>query len=1081
MKKKLLMRLGFVTMWTLSMLFQVSPLSANQYAYNGSAVWQNDMDKMILSVDFVNEPFKNVVEEIERKTGFHFTYNDQIETKRVTLEVKKESLEKVLQKLGQEYGFRFKQINKTVHVMVPQEVDNTDQVFKDVSGKVIDITGEPLLGVSILVKGTTTGTVTDLDGSFSLTGIDENAVLQFSFIGFKSKEVSVSGLSELEVVLEEDAQGLEEVVVTGYTSQKRENLTGSIAVVDGDKLKDITSPNVGNMLQGKMAGVDIVTSSGTPGALPTIRIRGKNSIRSSVDPIWVVDGVIWHGTPNLNPSDVESISVLKDAASAALYGSRGANGVVVVTTKSAKGADVSSFNLSAKTGVSLFNTGGFKISNSQEMYDLWGQFPNQNAVPDYYTEDLLNTDTDWLDVGTQAGTVQDYNLSYSGTSGKARIYTTGNYFKEEGSVKGYTYERLSGRFNVDYDVSEKFTFKPKLAATYTTTENRQHSIYDMYRNLPWDNPYDEAGNVVNPQSGDVTWYGRDNRNYLYDLQWNYSDNATFNILANMDFQYDITDNLSFISTNNITYYNSEGFSYTDPRSNGGLADNGRISNSMAKRITRFTNQMLSYTKSFDDHFINALVAYEYSDYVYNDLSATGKGIVPGATIISSTSEPTTIGGTKNDYAFQSYLLNANYGFKSKYNAQISFRRDGASRFGENKKYGNFFAISGSWNIHRESFFSSKAFSYLRLKAAYGGVGNTPSSLYPQYELYSLDAQYNGDPAAIPTTLGNDNLTWEKTYDSNIGVEFGLWNRLDGVLEVYNKSTSGLLHFVPLPNISGYDGYYDNIGGVRNSGIEFTLGADVLQTASGFNWRLDFNIGKNINEITELYEGRSQVSGQTIIEEGENIDTWYMRKWAGVNPEDGTPQWETVDPSTGEVSITGSYSAASLQKVGTSTPDFFGGLSSYMQFKNFYLNATMAYSHGAMVYHSARELFDSDGAYPTYNFMQLQDGWSRWTPENPNATHPQPIYGGNNNAHKASSRYLEDASFIRMRNVTLGYTIPTHITNAWKINGLSAYISADNLFTITDYSGLDPEAAVNGDNSSPYPLPRRISFGVNLSF
>ncbi|WP_317195548.1 SusC/RagA family TonB-linked outer membrane protein [Echinicola shivajiensis] len=994
---------------------------------------------------------------------------------------KKESLEKVLQKLGSDYGFRFKQVNKTVHVMAPQYAEVSQVVLKDITGTVLDASGEPLLGVSILVKGTTTGTVTDFDGTFTLKGIAEDAVLQVSFIGFKSQEVPVNGLSQLEIVLEEDAQGLEEVVVTGYTSQKRENLTGSIAVVDGDKLKDVTSPNVSNMLQGKMAGVNIVASSGTPGSLPTIRIRGKNSIRSSVDPIWVVDGVIWHGTPNLNPADVASISVLKDAASAALYGSRGANGVVVVTTKSAKGADVSSINISAKTGVSTFNTGGFKISNSQDMYDLWGQFPNQSSVPDYYTEDLLNTDTDWLDLGTQAGTVQDYNISYTGTSGKARIYATGNYFKEEGSVKGYTYERLSGRFNVDYDVSEKFVFKPKLAATYTTTDSRQHSIYDMYRNLPWDNPYDEEGNIVNPQDGNTTWYGRDNRNYLYDLQWNYGESATFNILTNLDFQYDITDNLSFISTNNITYYNSESFGYTDPRSNGGLADNGRISNSMAKRITRFTNQMLSYTKNVGDHFINALVAYEYSDYGYNDLSATGKGIVPGAQIISSTSEPTSIGGTKNDYAFQSYLLNANYGYKSKYNAQVSFRRDGASRFGENNKYGNFFAISGSWNIHREDFFKSNAFTYLRLKAAYGGVGNTPSSLYPQYELYSLDAQYNGDPAAVPTTLGNQNLTWEKTYDSNIGIEFGLWERLDGVLEVYNKSTSGLLHFVPLPNISGYDGYYDNIGGVRNSGVEFTLGANVLNTASGFDWRLDFNIGKNVNEITELYEGRSQVSGQTIIEEGENIDTWYMRKWAGVNPEDGTPLWETVDPNTGEVSITGSYSAASLQKVGTSTPDFFGGLSSYMEFKNFYLNATMAYSKGAMVYHSARELFDSDGAYPTYNFMKLQDGWSRWSPDNPNATHPQPVFAGNNNAHKPSSRYLEDASFMRMRNITLGYTIPAQITEAWKINGLSAYISADNLFTITDYSGLDPEAAVNGDNSSPYPIPRRISFGVNLTF
>ncbi|WP_229239820.1 SusC/RagA family TonB-linked outer membrane protein [Echinicola soli] len=959
--------------------------------------------------------------------------------------------------------------------------DFADRAEIDIQGTVTDSSGEPLLGVSILVKGTTTGTITDMGGNFSLSDIPEDAVLKVSFIGFKSQEITVGGKSQLEIVLKEDTQGLEEVVVTGYTSQKRENLTGSVAIVDGDKLQDITSPNVGNMLQGKLAGVDVSASSGAPGALPKIRIRGKNSIRSSVNPIWVVDGVIWHGTPNINPADIQSISVLKDAASAALYGSRGANGVVVVTTKTAQGANTSTINVSAKTGVSLFNTGGFDISNSQEMYDLWGQFPNQNAIPDYYNEELLNTDTDWLDVGTQAGTVQDYNLSYTGTADKTRIFATGNYYNEEGSVKGYTYERMTGRVNFEYDISPKFTIKPKLAATYINTENRQHSIYDMYRNLPWDNPYGEDGKPVNPQEGDVTWYGRDNSNYLYDLQWNHSTGDTVNVMANVDFQYDITENLSFISTNNITYYEAETFSYTDPRSNSGLADNGRLYNGIGKRTTRFTNQMLSYNKAINDHTISALVAYEYNDYVYNSLSATGKGIVPGASIIGSTSEPTTIGGTKNDYAFQSYLFNANYGYKGKYNAQVSFRRDGASRFGANNKYGNFFAISGSWNISREEFFNSQAFDYLRLKASYGGVGNTPNSLYPQYELYSLNAQYNGDPAAVASTLGNDDLTWEKTYDTNIGVEFGLWNRLTGVLEVYNKSTSGLLHFVPLPDVSGYTGYFDNIGGVRNRGIEFSLGADVLSTASGFNWHLDFNIGKNDNEITELYGGKSQISGNTIIEEGENIDTWYMRKWAGVNPEDGTPQWEQINPSTGETSITGSYSAATLQKVGTSTPDFFGGLSSSMEYKGVYLNATFAYSEGAMVYQAARELFDSDGAYPTYNFMRLQEGWSRWSTDNPNATHPQPIYGGNNNAHKTSSRYLEDASYLRMRNVTLGYTIPGHITDAWKIGSLSAYFSADNLITITDYSGLDPEAAVNGDGFSPYPLPKRLTFGVNLSF
>ncbi len=1074
-------KLGVAAIWTMSLLVVLSPLQAEEYAHKGTSLRQNDLDKMILSVDFVDEPFKNVVEEIERKTGFHFTYNDQIESKRVSIAAKKESLEKVLQKLGSDYGFRFKQINKTVHILAPQEAEVAPAVLKDVKGTVLDATGEPLLGVSILVKGTTKGTITDFDGTFSLVGIPDDAVLQVSFIGFKSKEVAIGNASNLEIILEEDTQGLDEVVVTGYTTQKRENLTGSIAVLDGDKLKDVSSPNIGNMLQGKLAGVDIATNSGAPGSQPTIRIRGKNSIRSSVDPIWVVDGVIWHGTPNLNPADVESISVLKDAASAALYGSRGANGVVVVTTKAAKGADVSSINISAKTGVSMFNTGGFKISDSQQLYDLWGQFPNQNAIPEYYNEDLLGTDTDWLDIGTQTGMVQDYNLSYTGTSDRARVYATGNYFKEEGSVKGYTYERLSGRLNVDYDISDKLTFKPKLAATYTSTDNRQHSIYAMYRNLPWDNPYDEAGNPVNPQMGDVTWYGRDNSNYLYDLQWNYSNGATFNILANMDFQYDITEELSFISTNNITYYNSESLSYVDPRSNAGFADNGRVNNSMAKRITRFSNQMLSYTKSFDDHFINALAAYEYSDYVYNGLGAIGKGIVPGATIIDNTSEPANISGTKNDYAFQSVLMNVNYGYKNKYNAQLSFRRDGASRFGENHKYGNFFAISTSWNIHKEDFFKSDAFDYLRLKAAYGGVGNTPSSLYPQYELYSLKAQYGGDPAAVPSTLGNDDLTWEKTYDSNIGLEFGLIDKFDGVLEVYNKSTSGLLHFVPLPNISGYDGYYDNIGGVRNRGIEFTLGADVLSNPTGFNWRLDFNIGRNVNEITELYGGKSQISGQKIIQVGEDIDTWYMRDWVGVNPEDGTPLWETVDPATGEIGTTGKYASASLQKVGTATPDFFGGLNSSMSYKGVYLTAAFAYSKGAIVYHVAREMFDSDGAYPTYNFMQLQDDWSRWSPENTSATHPQPMFGGNNNAHKASSRYLEDASYLRLRNVTLGYNIPSVITDAWKLSSLSAYLAVDNLFTITDYSGLDPEAALNGNNSSPYPLPRRISFGLNLSF
>ncbi|MBT0812879.1 TonB-dependent receptor [Litoribacter ruber] len=957
---------------------------------------------------------------------------------------------------------------------------NVSAQQRPIEGQIQDRdSGEGIPGVNIMIKGTSTGTISEIDGSFSLN-VEPGNVLLISFIGYVSQEIEIANQSQITVDLEVDTQQLEEVIVTGYGTQRRENLTGSIGTVSSEKLQDITSPNIGNMLQGKVAGVDVITNSGAPGAEPTIRIRGRNSIRSSVDPIWVVDGVIWHGTPNLNPQDVESISILKDAAAAALYGSRGANGVVVVTTKGAKGDGTSTFNLSTKTGVTQFNTGGFQLYNSQQLYDYWGSYGNQGALPDFYNESLLNTDTDWIDIGTQQGLVQDYNLSYSGTSGKARIYAAGNYFREEGTVRGDVFERLSGRLNIDYDVNERLTIKPKLAATYTTTDNRRHSIYDIYRNLPWDQPFDQDGNLVNPQQGGVNWLGRDNRNYLYDLQWNFGESATFNILSNIDFEYNITDHLSFISTNNITFFNSENLGYVDPRSNAGLADNGRLNNHMARRITRFTNQMLSYTRDFDRHHINALAGYEYNDYVYNDLSATGKGIVPGAQVISSTSEPMTIGGTKNDYAFQSFLVNANYGFDSRYNIQVSARRDGASRFGANQKYGNFYAISGSWNVHREAFFNSSTFNYLRAKVAHGTVGNTPSSLYPQFEVYSLNAMYAGRPAAVPSSLGNDDLTWERTVDTNIGIELGIINRFDITLEYYNKNTNGLLHFVPLPDISGFTGFFDNIGSVRNSGVEFSIGADIVQSG-GFNWRLDANIGRNVNSITELYEGRRQIDGLRIIEEGQDIDTWFMRNWAGVNSENGRPQWEIMDGSTGEVTITEDYAQATLQRVGALTPDFFGGISSSMEFKGIFLNATFAYSKGAMVYNAARELYDSDGAYPTYNQMVLRPEWSRWSPTNPNATHPEPIYGGNNNVHRPSSRFLEDASFLRLRNVTLGYRLPAPLVNSLRLGSVDAFIAGDNLLTFTKFSGLDPEAAINGDASSPYPLPKRISFGLNLSF
>ncbi len=949
-----------------------------------------------------------------------------------------------------------------------------------VNGTITDEANNPLPGVSIAVQGTTRGTISDADGRYSLQVPTFESVLVFSYVGYKRKEVTTGSSSQtIDVQLEEDTGLLQELVVTGYSKQKRENLTGSVATVSAEKLTDVTTPNVGNLLQGKVSGVNVTQNTGRPGALPTIRIRGRNSINSSAEPLWVVDGVIVAGVPTLNPQDIASVSVLKDASAAALYGSRGANGVVVVTTKAGE-SGTSTVNVSAKTGVSILTMGNFDVMNSNQLYDYYQGFGNPDAIPNWYTNDLLNTNTDWFKLGTQPALTQDYNLSFGGGNENMKVYMAGNYYNEEGTVKGYDYDRFTGRINLEYNVNSWLMLKPKIMASYTSVNDQQHELYDMYRNLPWDYPFNKEGQPINPYNPGVNWYSRDQNNYYYDLQWNYNTTSELQLMTNLDFQIDLTKDLSFISTNNVTYGNKDSLNYQDPQSISGEADQGRIANGENRRITRFTNQMLNYQKSFGNHQINALAAYEFNDYHYNNVFAQGKGVVPGTQVLNATSEAVQTQGTLNEYAFQSVLFNANYAFAERYSLQFSFRRDGASRFGLEKQYGNFYSIGGAWNIHNEAFFNASAFTYLRLKGSYGGLGNTPDAYYPQYETYRLDIMYNGRPAIFPNTLGNNNLTWEKTYETNLAIEAGLFDRLDIIVEAYNKNTTDLLHYVPLPDVSGFSGFWDNIGGVKNTGIEVSLGSDILKT-DNLNWRLDVNLGANRNRITNLYEGSSQINGNKIIEVGENVDTWYMQQWVGVNPADGTPQWNIVDPETQEATLTSNYAQATLQKVGNATPDFYGGINSLMQYKGISLSANFGFSKGAQVYNAARETYDSDGAYPTYNQMNLQDGWSRWKAPGDQATHPQLIYGGNSNSHKPSSRFLEDASYLRLRNVRLGYALPTALLSQLPVKNLDIYLSSDNLFTLTKFSGLDPEAAINGNTNTLYPMPRRFLVGLNFSF
>lgn len=946
--------------------------------------------------------------------------------------------------------------------------------LRTVTGRVTDEKDQPVSSASILLKGTGTATQTNDQGVYTIRipGTTGRAVLVFSHVGFANREIQVGGQTTINITLSADLKDLNEVVVTGYSKQKREAITGSIAQISNDKLNDATSPNVSSLLQGKVPGVSVVNTSGRPDAAPTVRIRGRVTLNSTLDPLYVVDGVIQHTVPILNPDDIETLSVLKDASASSLYGSRGANGVIVITTKSAK-PNSSQLNASIKAGISKYNMGKFKLMNATDLVNYYKGFANPTAIPSWFKPDLAKVNTDWVATGSQTAPSQEYDISYLGGSEKTKIYTDGNYYSEKGTVKGYDYSRYSARLNIEQKIFKNLTFSPKLSGTYTSTLNKEASVYDMYRDMPWDAPYYPDGSIVNPQVNGTTWYGRDLSNYLYNLQWNYGRNRVANLLLNGDVLYQITKELAFKSTNNVTYYHADANSYIDPNATNGIAIQGSLTNSSARRITKFTNQMLTFNKEIGDHSISALIAYEYSDYKYNDMSATGNGIVPGISVLTATSTPASISGTTNDYAFQSFLFNSTYGYQEKYFAQFSVRRDGASRFGADNKYGNFFSVGAAWNVHKEKFFKLSHVDYLRVKAAYGGVGNTPSALYPQYALYSLSAQYNGSPTAFPSQLGNASLTWEQTYDGNVGLEIGLFKRLNLMVEAYQKRTSNLLSSVPLAAVSGFNSYYDNIGSVRNRGVEVTLGGSVIRSKEGFNWELELNIGANSNRITKLYSDKDQVTGNYIYREGYDISTYYMKKWAGVNATNGNPQWFVVDPATGQNSLTSNYSAATLQMVGKGTPKYFGGINSVMRYKGFSLRATFSFSKGGLIYNSDRETFDSDGAYPTYNQMELKKGWTRWTRAGDIATHPLAYYGGNNNSNKTSSRYLEDGSFFRMRNATLSYHVPTGLSNKFKIRNCSIYATADNLFTATPFSGLDPE-------TGSYALPRKFLFGINIS-
>ena len=980
----------------------------------------------------------------------------------------------------------------------------TQQTGK-IKGTIVDSkTGEPVIGASVKVKGTKLAAVTDLNGEFELN-THANATLQISYVGFKETEVKAS--NGMKISLEEDTESLEEVVVVGYGTQKKESLTGAMANIKGEKLKDITSATVENMLNGKVSGVYVAPGSGRPGSTGAIIIRGQTSINGATAPLWVVDGVIvGNSAGDLNPDDIETMTVLKDAASTAIYGSEGANGVVVVTTKQAKHEKMS-ISLSAKAGLSTLNRGNLEMMDGAEFYDYYKSFQNVESVNfPRWNEDLRNSNFDWFKLAKKTGSTQDYNLTLNGGSQNIQSMFTLGYFKEEGAVKGYDMNRYSTRIKVVYKPYEWLTIKPNISGSRTNDKDKQYSVGAMYSMMPWDSPYDEEGNLVpNYYSG---WVNSKATNYLNDLAaGDYSTSTTYDLAGGLDFDIKITPWLTFSSVNNYSYYNSQTHGYYDPKSSSGEGVNGRTTEYNYVSTRRYTNQLLRFKKSWGKHNVNALLAYEFNDYEmkYTDVYATG--FISGFEDFMTAAKPEMATGYRTAWAKQSYFTQWRYDYDSRYYGELSLRRDGRSNFGSNNRYGNFFSVSGAWNINNESWFKADWVDQLKLRAAFGSVGNVPTSLYPSYSLYSVGATYNENPGALISQIGNKDLTWEKTYTTGVGVDASFWqNRLHATLDYYIKNTSNILYQVPVTGLVGVTSIWKNIGKMRNTGIELTVGGDIIRTKD-LTWNVTANISHNSNELRDLYKQRdangnyvvkpvlisdgTSIAGtaQRILEIGEPVDTYYMKEWAGVNPEDGKPQWY-MDDANGNKVVTDSYSKASYYKCGKASPDVYGSFSTSLFYKNFDLQANFGYSLGGQIYSYYRQEFDSDGAYAgDRNQMKLQKGWSRWEKPGDIATHPRAMYNNQDKGNLASSRYLESSDYLKLRSLTLGYNFDL---KKYGIQTLRLSISGENLFTITDYSGVDPElpagtndkgvlSVTNTGGTSVYPAVRKFMLGVNLTF
>ena len=1042
---------------------------------------------------------------------------------------------------------------------------------RQISGTVSDANGHPVAGATVIVDGTSLGTTTNTAGEYTLSA-PVNGTLVVTFVGFEPQQLPIAGKTRINVTMKEDAQAIDDVIVVAFGTAKKEAFTGSAAVIKSDEIAKVQTSNVATALVGRVAGVQTSSTSGDLGKTPSIRVRGFGSINAGKEPLWIVDGMPYEGDlNNLNTNDIESMTVLKDAASNALYGARGANGVIMVTTKKAKSGDAV-VTIDAKWGVNSKALEEYDVITSPAQYyethfkALYGYYAQTNPAAKAYalassgltsngtgglgynvytvpegqaligTNGKLNpnatlgrkiiyngqeywlTPDDWIDEAYQSASRQEYNVNISGATERSSFYASLGYLDNTGIIKSSALERYTARLKADYQAKKWLKVGGNMSYAHFSNSNGNSNegsasstanIFAFSAQMPPIYPVyirDGSGRIMVDDNGYQMYdYGdKGNAGLTRPLlpganglqtSWLNKKKAEGNAFSGSGFvDISLYKGLK-LTVNGSTNIDETRTTYLNNQYYGQFAEaGGTISKYHTRDIAYNLQQILNYNETFGKHNVGLMVGHEYYQKKYYYLSGTKSKLFSydneelGGAVVDGAGAHSYI----DDYNSEGYFMRAQYDYAGRYFVSGSYRRDASSRFHPDHRWGNFWSVGAAWLLNQENWFDAPWVNMLKLKASYGSQGNDNIGNYLYTDTYSIENN-NGEIAVLFGQKGNPNITWETNTNLNIGTEFGFWNnRLSGSVDFFNRKTSDMLFAFSVPSSLGYSSYYANVGDMVNRGVEVELNADLIRTKNVL-WSFNLNLTHVKNEVTYLapehksttVEGyKGYIDGSYFVGEGLPLYTYYLRSYAGVDPETGASLWyKDVKGDDGKITRTktSDYTSATRYLHDSAIPSVYGGFSTSVSAYGVDFSISFNYQIGGKVYDSGYASFMSSPYGTTVGTNYHKDILKAWTPENKGSDIPRLQYGDQYTT-SVSDRFLTDASYLNISNINVGYTLPSKITQKFGVQKLRVYLACDNVVYWSKRQGLDPRYSFTGaTNFSNYSPIRTISGGVTVQF